>query len=373
MKNILRVAGAYIGAIIGAGYASGQEVLQFFTSYGWQGTIGIVIAAVLYPALGYALIVLGQRLKAISYQTALYRICGRYLGVVVDILLIFFVFGVGVIMVAGTGSLVAQQFNAPPIVGYILMTVLVIAALTLHLTKIVTVMSWITPFAFALLLVISIYSMTKSNWDFELLDSVAQTQLKASPHWLLSTFLHASFNTVTAFGIMVMIGATEKDQRASRIGAIVGGIGLAVIALIVHLAVYANIDTLQNLDMPMLRLASEIHPAIGVLLSVALVGMIFSTALPCLYTVTARFVRPDTRNFKIASVFFGLAAFGLGFLGFTQLVNTLYPLQGYVGFALIGALIFYLVRNRGAQEEPQETSGDANQTSSVSGKNETGQ
>lgn len=31
--NCIRYAGMYVGAIIGAGYASGQETLQFFVSY----------------------------------------------------------------------------------------------------------------------------------------------------------------------------------------------------------------------------------------------------------------------------------------------------------------------------------------------------
>ena len=38
MKNSIRIAGAYVGLIVGAGFASGQEILQFFTSFGWAGT-----------------------------------------------------------------------------------------------------------------------------------------------------------------------------------------------------------------------------------------------------------------------------------------------------------------------------------------------
>ena len=34
MKRILLIASAFIGVIVGAGFASGQEVLQYFTSFG---------------------------------------------------------------------------------------------------------------------------------------------------------------------------------------------------------------------------------------------------------------------------------------------------------------------------------------------------
>ena len=108
MKDTLRIAGVYVGTIIGAGYASGQEILQFFTGYGWWGILGTVVTMILYPLLGYYLVVLGKRVKAWSHKTLIYHICGKYLGAVVDILLAFFLFGVGVIMIAGSGSLFQQ-------------------------------------------------------------------------------------------------------------------------------------------------------------------------------------------------------------------------------------------------------------------------
>lgn len=46
MKKSLQIAGAYIGLIVGAGFASGQEVLQFFTSFGWYSLIGTGLSAI---------------------------------------------------------------------------------------------------------------------------------------------------------------------------------------------------------------------------------------------------------------------------------------------------------------------------------------
>ena len=346
MKNTLRVAGAYVGSIIGAGYASGQEILQFFTSYGWLGIVGTVITVALYPLLGYYLVVLGDRLKATSHKSVIYRLCGKYLGTVMDILIIFFLFGVGVIMVAGSGALFKQHFGVTPVIGYIVLTVLVILTLILNIQKIVSIISAISPYAFALIILLAIYSLFISETSISELDSIAKTQLSASPNWLLSAFLHTSFNVSVSFAMMAIIGATEEDKKATKRGAIIGGITLGVIALIVNIAVYANIDVLQNAEMPMLQLATEISPIIGHLMAIALIGMIFSTAVPCFYTFTARFIKVDTNKFKISGIVVGTAAFILGFIGFTGLVNTVYPLLGYVGFVLIGSMIVHLFRVR---------------------------
>lgn len=45
-------AGVYVGAVIGAGYASGQEVLQFFAGYGFIGMLGAVITMIMLAWYG---------------------------------------------------------------------------------------------------------------------------------------------------------------------------------------------------------------------------------------------------------------------------------------------------------------------------------
>src|SRR5699024_3271810 len=129
MKDTLRIDGVYVGTSIGAGFASGQDILQFYTGCGWWGIVGTLATVIVYPRLGYYLVVLGKRLNALSHKGVIYHLCGRYLGFVIDLLLAFFLFGVGVIMVAGSGSLFEQQFGLKPAVGYAIMAVLVIVAL----------------------------------------------------------------------------------------------------------------------------------------------------------------------------------------------------------------------------------------------------
>lgn len=344
MNNTLRVAGAYIGAIIGAGYASGQEILQFFGSYGWIGIIGTIITIIIYPLLGYYIVLLGEKLNVKSHKRVIYAICGKYLGSIIDILLAFFLFGVGVIMIAGSGSLFSQYFGISPIYGYIILTIFMILALILNLNKIVTIISWITPYAFILIIILTIFSIFISDASISELDRIASSQLSASPNWLLSAFLHPSFNVSVAFAILAMIGATESDKKSARRGAIVGGISLGIISLIINIGVYANIDKLKDTDLPLLKLASDMSPIIGTLMAIALFGMIFSTGLPCFYTFTARFVTADTKKFKMTGPVIIIIGFILSFAGFTGLVNTVYPALGYMGFIIFISMFIYLFR-----------------------------
>ena len=42
------IAGAYVGTVVGAGFASGQEVLQFFTYFGLKSILAIALATLLF-------------------------------------------------------------------------------------------------------------------------------------------------------------------------------------------------------------------------------------------------------------------------------------------------------------------------------------
>ena len=53
MKKILKMGSAFIGIIVGAGFASGQEILQYFTSFGYMGMAAAVISTALFAYLGH--------------------------------------------------------------------------------------------------------------------------------------------------------------------------------------------------------------------------------------------------------------------------------------------------------------------------------
>ena len=49
-------------------------------------------------------------------------------------------------------------------------------------------------------------------------------------------------------------------------------------------------NIIVGLDIPMLALANEIHPIVGVLMTISLLGMIYNTAVGMLYSFMVRFL-----------------------------------------------------------------------------------
>jgi len=62
--QILRVAFAFVGIIVGAGFASGQEVMQYFVAFGIDGIWGVIVSAVTMSVMALIILQLGSYFNA---------------------------------------------------------------------------------------------------------------------------------------------------------------------------------------------------------------------------------------------------------------------------------------------------------------------
>ncbi|WP_139993381.1 hypothetical protein [Kurthia sp. Dielmo] len=354
MKKSIEMAGAFIGVIVGAGFASGQEILQFFTSFGWLGIIGGVVAAVLFAFLGMNLTTLGSRLNATSHKEVIYKICGRYVGAVVDFIITFFLFGVAVVMLAGAGSIFENQFNVPAVYGSLFMLVITILTLTFDINKIIGIISAITPFLLLLVLIIAGYAVFTTDLSAAQMNTLAQSQSGSAPNWIVGAALYVSYNLAAGASMLAVMGGTQKNVKIAKFGGIFGGLGLGVLILLISIAMLAKMDVVAGADMPMLLLAQTMHPVLGWLMAIALLGMIYNTAVGMLFAFSARIVPSTSKHFKWFVWIVGAVAFGVSFVGFIQLVSTVYPTMGYLGFILIVAIVIAWFKYAGAKSKQPE-------------------
>ncbi|MBO1520054.1 YkvI family membrane protein [Oceanisphaera pacifica] len=340
MWKILQIASAFVGIIVGAGFASGQEVLQYFTSFGHLGTAAAIVATALFAYLGMMLTMLGSRTRAISHKTVIYQISGRYLGVVVDYVIIFTLFGVGVVMIAGAGSILDQQFGFPPYVGSIIMTLLMGMTLMLKVDKVVGLIGSITPFLILALVLICGYSLLTMERTFAELAPIAEGVKSTLPHWFVSAVNYVSFNIAVGAAMSLVMGGAQINEKVAKWGGLLGGVAIGVLIMISHLAMFSQIDNIVGYPLPLLKIIDGISPILATAMSFVLFGMIFSTGASMFYAFVARFVTmrtPTGNRFSIATLVIGFIA---SFAGFTKLVAFFYPLIGYLGLFLVFALIF---------------------------------
>lgn len=348
-RQTLQLASAYMSVIIGGGFASGQEVLQFFTGFGLWGIAGTLLAGCLFAFVGMQIARIGTQLQAASHKAVLNAIFGARLGAIIDLVLIFFLFGVGVAMLAGTGSLFREHLGLPVLVGGLVMAVAVVLTLSLNVQRIVDLISSVTPLLIGLVVVLVVYALLHADAATATLSALAAQQQTAAPNWALGGLLYAAFNIAVGFPLLAVLAGSSSNLRNTTRGGILGGVGLGVLIFLLNLGLFTNLDQVQNVEMPTIQLAKNVAPWIGWLMMFSVFCMIYSTAVGMFFAFSARFAAPGTRKFRLVSLVSVFAGLGLSFAGFTTLVGTVYPLLGYLGVALIGAIAWYWMRQRRAR------------------------
>ncbi|GLY10711.1 YkvI family membrane protein [Pseudobacillus badius] len=340
MTNAFKIAGAYIGVIVGAGFASGQEILQFFTSFGWISVVGTCIATVLFAFLGMQLLQIGSRIGADSHKNVIYLICGKWIGLFVDALITFFLFGVAAVMIAGSGAIFEQQFGIDALYGSLIMAGVTAVTLCFNLQKIISVISLITPFLFIMIFIVFIYSILQYKGDVSEIMQLGKSGQTAASHWMTGAVLYVSYNIAAGAAILALIGGAEKNEKTAGIGGLFGGLGLGLLILLINVIMLLDFGAIQEADMPIVHIANEISPIAGYLMSLVLLAMIYNTSVGMIYAFAARVVPSGGKSFTPVVIISAAAAFLASFVGFVKLVGTLYPLVGYLGLILIVSIIF---------------------------------
>ncbi|MCG3399225.1 hypothetical protein [Staphylococcus massiliensis] len=345
MKKILLIGSAFIGVIVGAGFASGQEILQYFTSFGLIGTLGAILSTALFAYIGMMLVWLGSREQTNSHITVIEKITGhstigKIIAFIIDAVLLFTLFGTGVVMLAGAGSNLNQQFGIPTIIGTLLMTLLVIICGMFNVDGVVKIIGNITPFLIVFIIGIAIYSFFNADGSLSTLNDISSSKETTLPNWIIAGINYSSFNTSLGASMSIVIGGSVKDPKTAAKGGLLGGLMLGGLILLSHFAIFSKIKEVGDLELPTLGIVNHISPILGIIMAIVIFGMIFNTALGMFYSFTARFKDVGSKSFKIIYIISIIVGLIVSFVGFTDLVAFFYPLIGYLGIVLIGALIY---------------------------------
>ncbi|EKU31433.1 YkvI family membrane protein [Alcaligenes nematophilus] len=349
IRNILGIAMAFVGVVVGAGFASGQEILQFFSSFGYWGLLGGVVSGLCFTILGMAVGELSQVSVSHSFKEGLYLICGPRLGVVVDIMITFFMYAIAVVMFAGGGSLMEQQWGVPAQYGSIAVMLITVLIVFLRVDRVMAFIGSITPILVLMMIFLCIYSWNTRDLPLEELDVIAQTKPQGAGHWLVGSLLYVSYNMVVGAPFLMIAGAQATSRRNALLGGLVGGLLLGFLIVLISAGVFGRIDTIGSAALPMLMLATEQSKLLGTIMSVVIFAMILTTSVGVLYSFSARIFTPNTRKFNIGTAIAGVLGLVGAKIGFINLVGTVYPFFGYLGFVLMAWILIAWFRLRRLQ------------------------
>src|SRR5690625_6982101 len=101
------------------------------------------------------------------------------------------------------------------------------------------------------------------DMSFSELEPIALEQEKSFPHWLISGINYASFNIAVGAGMAIVMGASERNENVAALGGFLGGLGIGVLIILAHLAIFSQVDVVAQYDLPLLSLVNNVSPVLG--------------------------------------------------------------------------------------------------------------
>ena len=354
VKRTISIALSFVGLIVGAGFASGQEIQQYFVSYGTWGILGAILAAVIMAATGYTVLQLGSYYMADEHNEVLSGSLPTWVSKFLDLAIIATLFCIGFVMFAGAGENLKQQLGWPVWVGSVIMLVLVLAAGMLDVDKVSAVIGGITPFIIVFVVAASIYSFVDRSDSWGHLSEVASSIPNSFPNFALSSLNYVGLSLILSLSMAIVIGGSHLYPREAGWGGFFGGLTFGILLTISAVALLCSTATVKDDALPMLSLVNNINGGLGWVMAVVIYGMIFNTAIGMFYSLGRRLSAKRPDKFRIIFFTATLAGFVLSFLGFKSLIATVYPALGYLGVFLIIVLLIAWFRGHSRIEDEAE-------------------
>lgn len=329
MGQIFSSALIYCGTVFGAGFASGQEVVEFFSSHYLWGVFVSIIVGFLFSFFGAFICMdssennihnAGEYFKLLypsNLASLLNFICTSFLAVSFCI------------MIAGCGELFFEQMHIRPIFGSLISLVFCYEIMRKKVTGLAFFNTLVTPLMIAGTVVLSVLILSKCNSTNVLAGN------ESLGHAGLSGLIYISFNIAVSSAVLVPCGAQIDSKRNAFMGGLIGGIFIAVILVLLSLVLFLNPNVWTH-QMPFFSLVGEMFPKVRPLCAIILYCAMLTTAASSGVSLISQVKKETSGWFPIILC---TLAFFASFISFGVLVKTMYTAFGVCGLLLIFGIV----------------------------------
>lgn len=335
-KNWIKIASIYIGTVIGAGFASGREIIEFFGVYGIKGIWGVYISGVLFSIVGSLLLIKVYNNKIKDFNDLAGRLFGEKVGFVIDTIILFSLYTGFSVMIAGSGAVFKEQLNLPFNVGIIVMVICSFIVFLFNLEGLSLINTILVPLLIIGILFISVSITGEIGLDFS---KVEGADLTRKGNFFTSALLYFGSNSLLIIVVFSSMLPIIGNKKTAIFGGLSGGVILFVLALSILNSMLLYYNEIFYLDIPMLKLCGYIGEGYGKIYSIILWIAMFTTALANGFGFINRVSKGN--NKYLVSVIFCMSAFPLANIGFGNLVGVLYPIFGAIGFVMMVFILLY--------------------------------
>lgn len=339
---VIKYTGAFMAWVIGSGFATGQEILQFFSGYGYASYGVVVLNLAGFLILGRIIITTGYDHKGAANFSHFVYFCGNKLGTLYTWLISVTLVLLISVLTSGAGATLSEYYGINPYIGSALLAALVLGVYLIGFEKMVKIVSVTSPVIIIFTLLVGTITVVRDIGNISEITNYEPVlqNIQASPNWILSAASYLSLNFFCGSTYYTALGAKAANRQSARLGALFGALALIATITIMNTAILLNAGNTVALAVPTLYLARRISSVIGAAFSVILILGIFSSCSTMMWTVCSRFFAGDLKKNRIFAVIVSAGTFMISLFPFTKLVGVFYPLVGYIGLLFVGCVLY---------------------------------
>lgn len=344
MKNSswISIASIYVGTVIGAGFASGREIMNFFGNFGFNGLIGICISTILFSIIGCIILTTVYKNNINSYDEFLSLYFGKNLTNVIDLIMLIFLFAGYCIMLAGSGSIFYEQFHISHNIGIIFMAAASLFTFLYSVKGISIVNTIIVPVLLFGIVFMGGFIILDKGIDFS---NLIKIPIINKGNWIISSITYVSYNMIPSLVILTSIGSIIDKKETAVKGGIIGGFILGMLAIFILIPCFILYNEIHCLDIPMLHISSYLSHKGKFMYSIILWFAMFTTAIGNGFGFIKRVSCLIRISEKLLCILFSFMSIYLAGFGFSNLISILYPIFGYLGFLIIIMALFKYLKS----------------------------
>lgn len=332
LSGSFQVAAVYVGTIVGAGFATGKEIFEFFTQYGLYGFIGILLAGYMFIFTGTKMMLLSLKAGAATYEDFNQYLFGKKIASIVNVIFLFMLLGVTSVMISGAGAVFREQLGFSKNAGVIITIVLASIVLLLGVKGLFAVNSFVVPIMIFFSLMLCFLSIKGGGF----VDSFLKLP-EGGMTWksILSPFAYTAFNLGLAQAVLVPVAKEIGNEQIIRNGGILGGIFLTAILISGHFAL-VSLPGVSGYEIPTAELMKNGASNLYWIFILVIYGEIFTSVIGNIFGLQRQISSTFDKVPEIIVVLFiFFITYVISQVEYGRLLGLLYPAFGYISMLFL--------------------------------------
>lgn len=332
---MLKIIFLIIGTLIGAGFASGREIYIFFTKFGIYGIFGMIIAGSITGIIINKTIKIAKDNDINNYNDLLNVVNKKYprINKIVNLIVNGFLLISFFIMIAGFSAYMKQAYSMEVYLSSIIFAMICGITFLKNIEGIIKVNEILVPILIFLIAYLGI-----KNIPYLTSINIQELQEVNSKGWFVNSVLYASYNSIILIPVLASLKLEKIEKGQINLISVISSGFIILLSFLIYGLLLRGNYYIEQLELPLIEISLEFGKIFKYIYGFIIIISIFTSAISTGYSFLKN-VSKSRRQYILTLIIISMIAILVSNIGFSKLVEILYPIFGILGIIQIILII----------------------------------